>query len=82
MRKLAAVVVAAFALMTAAHAIEEGRLTLVVGFASGGTSSTAARIIADSVGQIAGTTPMVENKPGAGGALALAGGAGGRAARG
>jgi tripartite-type tricarboxylate transporter receptor subunit TctC len=70
MRKLAAVVVAAFALMTAAHAIEEGRLTLVVGFASGGTSSTAARIIADSVGQIAGTTPVVENKPGAGGALA------------
>ena len=70
MQRLIAAVVAAFALTTAAHAIDEGRLTLVVGFASGGTSSTAARIIADSVGQIAGTTPVVENKPGAGGALA------------
>jgi tripartite-type tricarboxylate transporter receptor subunit TctC len=51
-------------------AIEDRRLTLVVGFASGGSSSISARIIADSVGQIIGIMPVVENRPGAGGALA------------
>ena len=45
-------------------------LTLVVGFAAGGTSSTAARIVADSAATIEGTNVIVENIPTAGGKLA------------
>jgi len=45
-------------------------LTLVVGFAAGGTSSTAARILADSAATIEGTNVVVENIPTAGGKLA------------
>ena len=45
-------------------------LTLVVGFAAGGTSSTAARIVADSAATIEGTNVVVENIPTAGGKLA------------
>jgi len=46
------------------------RITLVVGFAAGGTSSTAARIVAESVEQITQIPMLVENRPGAGGAIA------------
>jgi tripartite-type tricarboxylate transporter receptor subunit TctC len=49
---------------------KDGRTTLVVGFAAGGTSSTAARIVADSVEQITQMSTVVENRPGAGGAIA------------
>jgi tripartite-type tricarboxylate transporter receptor subunit TctC len=45
-------------------------LTLVVGFAAGGTSSTGARIVADSAATIEGTNVVVENIPTAGGKLA------------
>jgi len=45
-------------------------LTLVVGFAAGGTSSTAARFIAESFEGITGTPTVILNKPGAGGKLA------------
>ena len=45
-------------------------LTLVVGFAAGGTSSTAARILADFAATIEGTNVVVENIPTAGGKLA------------
>ena len=47
-----------------------GQLNIIVGFAAGGTSSTAARIIAESVEVITGNTVMVENRPGAGGFIA------------
>jgi tripartite-type tricarboxylate transporter receptor subunit TctC len=46
------------------------QITLVVGFAAGGTSSTAARILAESVEHITRTSTVVENRPGAGGAVA------------
>lgn len=49
---------------------KDGQITLVVGFAAGGTSSTAARIVAESVEQIAQISTVVENRPGAGGAIA------------
>ena len=48
----------------------DGQITLVVGFAAGGTSSTAARIFAESVEHITRTSMVVENRPGAGGAIA------------
>jgi tripartite-type tricarboxylate transporter receptor subunit TctC len=48
----------------------DGQITLVVGFAAGGTSSTAARIFAESVEQITRSSTVVENRPGAGGAIA------------
>jgi tripartite-type tricarboxylate transporter receptor subunit TctC len=48
----------------------DGQITFVVGFAAGGTSSTAARIFAESVEHITRTSTVVENRPGAGGAIA------------
>src|SRR5262245_47715941 len=59
------------ALMLSSPALpNDGQITLVVGFAAGGTSSTAARILAESVEQITRTSTIVENRPGAGGAIA------------
>ena len=49
---------------------KDGQITLVVGFAAGGSSSTAARIVAESVEQIAQISTVVENRPGAEGAIA------------
>jgi tripartite-type tricarboxylate transporter receptor subunit TctC len=48
----------------------DGQFRLVVGFAAGGTSSTAARIFAESVEHITRRSTIVENRPGAGGAVA------------
>jgi tripartite-type tricarboxylate transporter receptor subunit TctC len=48
----------------------DGQIRLVVGFAAGGTSSTAARIFAESVEHITRSSTIVENRPGAGGAVA------------
>jgi tripartite-type tricarboxylate transporter receptor subunit TctC len=48
----------------------DGQITLIVGFAPGGTSSAAARIVAEAVGQTTQTSIIVENRPGAGGAIA------------
>ena len=48
----------------------DGQISLVVGFAAGGTSSTAARIFAESVEHITRIPTVVENRPGAGGAIA------------
>lgn len=53
-----------------ASSADVGQLNIVVGFATGGTSSTAARIIAESVEAITGSSVMVENRPGAGGLIA------------
>jgi len=71
MRILTALIVIALSLQgAAASSNDRGPLTLVVGFAPGGTSSVAARFIADSVEKITVSSVIVENKPGAGGALA------------
>jgi tripartite-type tricarboxylate transporter receptor subunit TctC len=45
-------------------------MTLVVGFAPGGTSSVAARFIAHAIEKFSEMTIVVENKPGAGGEIA------------
>jgi tripartite-type tricarboxylate transporter receptor subunit TctC len=47
-------------------------VTLVNGFAAGGSSDIAARIASPRISQALGQTVVVENRPGAGGALALA----------
>ena len=45
-------------------------ITMVVGFAPGGGTDTASRIIAKRLGENLGQTVLVENKPGAGGNIA------------
>jgi tripartite-type tricarboxylate transporter receptor subunit TctC len=45
-------------------------ITMVVGFAPGGGTDTASRIIAKKLGDNLGQTVLVENKPGAGGNIA------------
>ena len=45
-------------------------VSLVVGFAAGGASDTAARLIAKKLGENIGQTVVVDNKPGAGGNIA------------
>lgn len=49
---------------------ENDRMNLVVGFAAGGTSSVAARFVAEAVENLTGVSVLVENRPGAGGVLA------------
>lgn len=49
---------------------DDGQIRLVVGFAAGGTSSIAARIFAESIEHITRSSAIVENRPGAGGAVA------------
>lgn len=59
----------------AAHAQDfppKKAVTLVVGFAAGGSADIAARIIAKKLGENIGQSVIVENKPGAGGNLAHA----------
>jgi tripartite-type tricarboxylate transporter receptor subunit TctC len=59
---------AALVMLSSPALPNDGQITLVV--AAGGTSSTAARIFAESVGQITRSSKGVENRPGAGGAIA------------
>jgi len=47
-------------------------VTMVVGFAAGGSADIAARVIAKKLGENIGQTVVVDNKPGAGGNLAHA----------
>ena len=68
-RRLTLLFLAVVTLSSSAHP-NDGQMRLVVGFAAGGTSSTAARIFAESVEHIARSSTIVENRPGAGGAVA------------
>ncbi|MCD2513188.1 Bug family tripartite tricarboxylate transporter substrate binding protein [Comamonas endophytica] len=72
----AAAMVAGFPLaFTAAHAQDfppKKPVTMVVGFAAGGSADIAARVIARKLGENIGQSVVVENKPGAGGNLAHA----------
>lgn len=47
-------------------------ITITVGFAPGGTSDVAARILGERLGKSLGVAVVVDNKPGAGGSIAAA----------
>ena len=70
MSRLTPLFFAALVMLSSPALPNDGQITLVVGFAAGGTSSTAARIFAESVEHITRTSTIVENRPGAGGAIA------------
>lgn len=56
----------------AAAAFPDQPITLVVGFGAGGMTDVSSRIIAEKLEEVTGTTVIVENRPGAGGTLAIA----------
>ena len=56
---------------TAAGAYPERAIRLVVGFPAGGSSDAIARIVQPSVEKQLGQTLVIENRPGAGGAIAI-----------
>lgn len=70
MPRLALLFFAVLVMLSSPASPNDGQITLIVGFAPGGTSSAAARIFADEVGQTTQTSMIVENRPGAGGAIA------------
>lgn len=70
MTRLTPLFLATLVMLSSPALPNDGQITLVVGFAAGGTSSTAARIVAEAAEQITRTSTIVENRPGAGGAIA------------
>jgi tripartite-type tricarboxylate transporter receptor subunit TctC len=68
----AALVAGALALGPAgAQSFPDQPITLVVGFGAGGMTDVSSRIIAEKLEEILGAKVLVENKPGAGGTLAI-----------
>ena len=67
--RLASLALAIFCLSTTAYAQEfpNKQITMLVGFAAGGATDTAARIIAKKLGENLGLAIIVDNRPGAGG---------------
>ena len=61
---------AALALCSSALYAQTGTIKLMVGFPAGGGTDAIARILAEKLGPLLGTTVVVENKAGAGGQLA------------
>ncbi len=55
----------------ASQPFPERPVTVVIGFSAGGVQDVAGRIVADKVGDLAGVRFVVENRPGAGGALGI-----------
>ena len=68
--RIAACILAAFACSAAAQNFPTRPVTLTVGFAPGGGTDTAARIIAKKLSENIGQPVVVENKAGAGGNIA------------
>ena len=60
---------AAFVMLSRPALSNDGQITLVVGFAAGGTSSTAAKSFLKSIKHMTRSSTVVENRPGAGGAI-------------
>ena len=56
---------------TAQAAWPEKPITITVGFGAGGTTDVVARAVADLVSKKLGQPVIIENKPGAGGAVAM-----------
>jgi tripartite-type tricarboxylate transporter receptor subunit TctC len=61
----------AFAQADAAASYPNRPVRLIVGFAAGGGNDIFARLVGDRLGEFLGQTVIVENKPGAGGRLAV-----------
>src|SRR5262245_56470531 len=70
MRTMLATVALAFAGALGAQNFPSHTVTLTVGFAPGGGADTAARLIAQKLGENIGQPVVVENKAGAGGNIA------------
>src|SRR5262249_16186709 len=66
---LALVLAALLAPALAQQAFPNKPITIVVPFSPGGGNDILARVVAPKMGQILGTTVIVDNKPGAGGNL-------------
>lgn len=64
-------ILAASSLVQAQSSYPSQTITLVVPFATGGTTSILARLLADRVSQQLGQTIIVENRPGAGGNIGM-----------
>ena len=70
--RIIATVIAAFAIAAPAAAQDNypsRPVRIIVGFGAGASADTAARVVAQKLGQILGQQFIVENKPGAGGIL-------------
>lgn len=75
MKRMARIFFSAVAMLAAAHAAAQANfpsrpVTLTVGFAPGGGTDTAARIVAKKLSENIGQSVVVENKAGAGGNIA------------
>lgn len=66
-----AVALGPFAVAPALAAFPEKPVTMVVGFGPGGMTDVTSRLLAQKLETILGSTVVVENKPGAGGVLAV-----------
>ena len=69
-RTIAALAACTLAFSTAHAAWPEKPITITVGFGAGGTTDVAARAVAELVSKKLGQPVVVENRPGAGGAVA------------
>lgn len=71
-RRMAALLLFAFASTGAAAAYPDHSITLVHGFGAGGNADSVARVIADAMGKKLGQTVVVDPRTGAGGTIASA----------